>query len=80
MKRNLGISLLICVLGIISAGCSQENKVKENVNYAETQQDFIEIVDQNNMTAKVPKDISRVILTAIPLPSIYDITGVSLQI
>ena len=33
MKRNLGISLLICVLGIISAGCSQENKVKENVNW-----------------------------------------------
>ena len=78
-EEKFGISLLICVLGIISAGCSQENKVKENVNYAETQQDFIEIVDQNNMTAKVPKDISRVILTAIPLPSIYAITRAPIE-
>ena len=60
-------------------GFSRDNLVEENINFAETQQEFIESADQNNMMVKVPKDSDGVILTAIPLPSIYAITGAPLQ-
>lgn len=78
-EEKFGISLLICVLGIMLGGFSRDNLVEENINFAETQQEFIESADQNNMMVKVPKDIYGVILTAIPLPSIYAITGAPLQ-
>lgn len=35
----------------------------------------VEITDQNNMTATVEKNPDRVVLTALPLPSIYALTG-----
>ena len=36
-EERFGISLLICVLGIMSAGFSRDNLVEENINFAETQ-------------------------------------------
>ena len=83
MKKKILMLLTICTLGLSCAGCSisdtSETETLETTSQSSQEtgekDDYIEVVDQNNMTAKVPKDVSRVILTALPLPSIYAITG-----
>ena len=69
MKRKI-YTILLCLLSMAATGCAQT---------AQKEAEFIEVTDQNNMTAKVPKDISRVALTALPLPSIYAITGAPIE-
>ena len=87
MKKKILMLLTICALGLSCVGCgtsdASETESKETTSQlsqeTEEKDDFIEVVDQNNMTAKVPKDASRVILTALPLPSIYAITGAPIE-
>ena len=38
-------------------------------------EETVDIVDQNDMTATVKKNPDRVVMTALPLPSIYALTG-----
>lgn len=87
MKKKILMLLTICTLGLSCAGCStsdaSETESKETTSQSSQEtvekDGYIEVVDQNNMTAKVPKDASRVILTALPLPSIYAITGAPIE-
>ena len=87
MKKKILMLLTICTLGLSCVGCgtsdASETESQETTSQSsqetEGKDDFIEVVDQNNMTAKVPKDASRVILTALPLPSIYAITGAPIE-
>ena len=87
MKKKILMLLTICTLGLSCAGCSisdtSETESLETTSQSSQEtgekDDYIEVVDQNNMTAKVPKDVSRVILTALPLPSIYAITGAPIE-
>ena len=79
--------LTICILALSCAGCgtsdTSETESQETTSQLSQENveknDYIEVVDQNNMTAKVPKDASRVILTAFLLPSIYAITGAPIE-
>lgn len=73
MKKNLLLAAMACVFGAMAAGCGAAGTADSETA------DYIEVVDQNNMTAKVPKDASRVVLTALPLPSIYAITGAPIE-
>ena len=87
MKKRVVLAAVICALGVISAGCGsaadtmqEEAASLQTASSEETSaENYIEVVDQNNMTAKVPKDASRVVLTALPLPSIYAITGAPIE-
>ena len=75
MKKNLLLAAMVCMFGAMAVGCGTSEPVEDAAESAE----YIEVVDQNNMTAKVPKDASRVVLTALPLPSIYAITGAPIE-
>jgi len=87
MKKRLVLASMFCVLGAMAVGCGQSESAVETTTQeitaekstAEETTDYIEVVDQNNMTAKVPKDASRVALTALPLPSVYAITGAPIE-
>lgn len=48
---------------------------EEPGNSKEGQEETVEIVDQNDMTATIKKNPDRVVMTALPLPSIYALTG-----
>jgi len=77
MKRKLLLASMMLALCGAMAGCgaSKEEGTNETQTAEAASAGYIEVVDQNNMTALVPEDASRVVLTALPLPSIYAITG-----
>lgn len=77
MKRKLLLaSMMLALCGAMTGcGASKEEGANETQTAEAASAGYIEVVDQNNMTALVPEDASRVVLTALPLPSIYAITG-----
>jgi iron complex transport system substrate-binding protein len=70
MKMKKSVAAGFCaagvILGLVFTGCSPK---------AEKKNEYIEVVDQNNMTARVPAEVRRVVMTALPLPSVYALTG-----
>ena len=80
MKKKFLITLILCILVLAFTGCtSQQTDNEDTTEQNDTTSGFIEIVDQNGMTALVPENASRVVLTALPLPSIYAITGAPIE-
>lgn len=51
----------------------------EKGNSKSKEGETVDIVDQNDMTATVKKNPDRVVMTALPLPSIYALTGEPLE-
>ncbi len=79
MKKKKLLAAALCGALMLSGCGSKESEPAESSEKPEEngaeQVDYVEVVDQNAMVAKVPKDVERVALTALPLPSIYAITG-----
>lgn len=53
--------------------------LNSNVSMAEEAADTITVVDMNDREVEVPTDIDSVVLTALPLPSIYALTGAPIE-
>ena len=66
-----------------------EEAVEETAQETETEEaateetsaegDFITVTDMNDREVQIPKDIDSVVLTALPLPSIYALTGAPIE-
>lgn len=65
-KISRVVSILTLVLVLFAEGSWASSKT-------------IEVIDQNGMKAVVPTNVSRVITTAMPLPSIYALTGAPIE-
>ncbi|MDR3247673.1 MAG: ABC transporter substrate-binding protein [Treponema sp.] len=64
----------------MTAGCSAKADKSQSQETAGTAGgEFISIIDQNNMEALVPKGLSRIVMTALPLPSVYALTGAPIE-
>lgn len=54
---------------------SQEETEQESSGAEASQDKFIQVTDMNGRVVEVPKEINSVVLTALPLPSIYALSG-----
>ena len=83
MKKKRLLAGALCGVLMLSGCGAEEPAPEENAGEKEQVQEeevnYVEVVDQNDMVAKVPKDLERVALTALPLPSIYAITGAPIE-
>ncbi|MGI5172513.1 ABC transporter substrate-binding protein [Treponema sp. OMZ 840] len=66
MKKTVCAAAL-CILLFTAAGYSQKKAKDASAP--------IKVIDQNNMEVTIPKKPERIVLTALPLPSIYALTG-----
>jgi iron complex transport system substrate-binding protein len=64
---------LLCAAGLLFTACFGKSGKSQVVKTAEREN--IAVTDQNNMTVNVPQGMTRVVMTALPLPSIYALTG-----
>lgn len=58
---------------------SEEVKTEESSEAEASQDKFIQVTDMNGRVADVPKEINSVVLTALPLPSIYALSGAPIE-
>ena len=74
VKRKIMIGLCVAGMALSAAfmGCSRKTETGKASEY-------IEVVDQNNMTARVPAEVRRAVMTALPLPSVYALTGAPIE-
>lgn len=78
MKKKIAAMLLCVAMLTVVAGCGASES-KENAEKKEEAESTVSIVDQNDMTATIEKNPDRVVMTALPLPSIYALTGQPLE-
>ncbi|WP_432407604.1 ABC transporter substrate-binding protein [Wukongibacter sp. M2B1] len=89
MKLNKGYFyfLVLCLCLFIGiTGCAEKEVEQADTNSSKEdhQVDAVEveknvITDQNNREVIVPENMERVVMTALPLPSIYALTGASVD-
>lgn len=71
-KRIVQLSLLAAAVGLFATGCSApQDPAAENSGEKEP----IVVVDQNGEEQQLPGSIDRFVTTALPLPSVYAVTG-----
>jgi iron complex transport system substrate-binding protein len=68
---------MFCAAGLLLAACSGDQGKSQGTKTGDVE--YITVTDQNNMTAQVPKGMSRVVMTALPLPSVYALTGAPIE-
>ena len=78
MKKKIAAMLLCVAMLTVVAGCGASES-NENAEKKEKAESTVSIVDQNDMTATIEKNPDRVVMTALPLPSIYALTGQPLE-
>ncbi len=73
VKLKIIAVAMFTVLSIFGlTGCNQNQKKSEE-SLAQQSQEFV--VDQNGRVVVIPEKVDRVIMTALPLPSAYALTG-----
>ena len=86
MKKKL-LAMLLCITVVCAAtACGKTNEAETTVSETETAtaesdeaEGTISVVDQNGMTATIKENPERVVTTALPLPSIYALTGAPIE-
>lgn len=73
------LAILMAFMVVFGTGCGSSGATEEPVSEEATEEQEIvairTIVDQSGRTVEIPEDIERVVMTALPFPSIYAITG-----
>ncbi len=74
MSKKIGtvLALVIFIGTVYTAGCSQKQEIADKSPVKTTQNT---VVDQNGREIVIPEKADRLIMTALPLPSAYALTG-----